>query len=257
MAKIKVSCGILAACSLLFSGVSFACGPCSGIVINGGAGVARVATLHTSDVQVQPTEVDSLTKANTSQNKFTGYVGLGYDFIVAPDAADPNAPYLLRDIAIGVNLYHTQSDRDGQVYSVNTPNNKNANYKEQIKSNRLMLDTEWSFHPIWPLIIPFIEAGAGATKNQMEFQQTPRAGNTTVSNLNLSEESQYQFAWEAGGGIKIPVNNHFQVTGRYLYTGLGSAQSSKNNKNGPALQKPITTDLHAQSVILGLSILFG
>ncbi len=248
----------LTVCVLSLTCMATAYAQSSGVIVNVNAGGGRLNSYNGNKLEITSpvTQTGTLTNMSKGNNKFVGGVGIGYDFMVAPTANDANSPYLLRDISVIINAYYMQGDRDGNL-NVTGYTQPTYRYNSTIKSGRLMADTEWNFHPIWPLVIPFAQGGIGVARNTMNLNTKPISGVTNLGRVSLDNHSQFQFAWEAGGGIKIPVNDHLQLSARYLYVGLGSVESGKADSNdGFTLAKPFTANLTSQEILGGISVIF-
>lgn len=200
---------------------------------------------------------DSFKYGGGGNINFAPAAGVSYDVVIGPNKYNPW--YLFRDISLGVNVYYNQTSRSGSVYEYSLPDFNNSTYSMNVKSGRLMLDTEWDIHPLWYNVIPFVEAGLGVAQNTMSFKNKPRPNiGAGGGNYNLDDHSKIQFAYEIGAGVKLPVSDHFVVSARYLFANAGDAESgTSDNDTGVLLAKPIKTSVESQSVLLGLSYFFG
>ena len=122
-----------------------------------------------------------------------------------------------------------------------------------------MFDAELALRPLILGIMPFGEVGIGASHNILNFQNRPRPDiGADGGNYNLAENGSNCFAYEVGGGFRIPLNAHYLASARYLYVDSGSAKTGiADNETGVMLATPIRTHVHSQSVLFGLSYLFG
>jgi len=189
---------------------------------------------------------------------FASGAGIAYEKIL--DSNKYTLGTIFQSISAGVNAYYNDNSRNrGSVYEYSLADFNNATYKMNVKSFRLMLDTEWALHPLYFGIMPFVEAGVGGAQNTMNFQNIPRPNiGADGGNYKLSDNAKTQFAYELGAGLKIPLSSHFIVSARYLFVDKGKADSDLlDTKTGVLLASPIKTNVQSQSVLFGLSYLFG
>ena len=196
-------------------------------------------------------------EVDSNKINFASAIGITYDKILEPSQ---NKPWnILQSISLGVNAYYNENSRNGSVYEYSLPNFNNSTYNMKIKSYRVMLDTEWTLHPLFFGIMPFVEGGIGGAQNTLSFQNIPRPNiGADGGNYYLSDHASSHFAYEVGAGLKMPVNNHFIVSARYLFADTGKAESGIfDSATGVLLASPVRTDVQSQSVFFGLSYLFG
>lgn len=188
---------------------------------------------------------------------FASAIGISYEKVLEPSKDKPGN--LLQSISLGVNVYYDKSSRNGSVYEYSLPDFNNSTYDISVKSYRVMLDSEWALHPLYFGVMPFVEAGIGGAQNTLSFQNIPRPNiGADGGYYNLSNHAGTHFAYELGAGLKIPVNTHFMVSARYLYVDAGKAESGiSDNGTGVLLASPLRTKVQSQSVLFGLSYLFG
>ncbi|MCL9685356.1 SPOR domain-containing protein [Legionella maioricensis] len=217
---------------------------------------------YTLDKQQQvffPAETFRTDSFEVDGNKinFASAIGIAYEKILE---SDKNKPWnILQSISLGVNAYYNESSRNGSVYEYSLPDFNNATYDMKVKSYRVMLDTEWVLHSLSFGVMPFVEAGIGGAQNTLRFQNIPRPNiGADGGYYNLSNHASTHFAYELGAGLKIPVNNHFIASARYLFVDTGKAESGiSDNGTGVLLASPLKTKVQSQSVLFGLSYLFG
>ncbi|WP_147277449.1 outer membrane protein [Aquicella lusitana] len=188
---------------------------------------------------------------------FAPAIGISYDVDI--DSAYRDIRYLFHSVSLGINAYYNQTSRDGIVLQYGLPDFANSTYNMKVSSSRLMLDTELDFRPLWEGIMLFIEVGAGAARNTLSFENNPLPNVGADGGFySLSKNPQIQFAYEAGAGIKVPICHNLVLSARYLYANSGNAESSKYDySTGVTLGKPIKVKIESQSVLVGLSYLFG
>lgn len=188
---------------------------------------------------------------------FASAIGISYEKILESTKYKPSN--ILQSISFGVNAYYNKNSRNGSVYQYGLPDFNNSTYDMNVKSYRVMLDTELVMHPLHFGVMPFVEAGIGGAQNTLSFQNIPRPDiGADGGYYNLARHASTHFAYELGAGLRMPLNNHFTVSARYLFVDSGKAESGiSDNETGVLLATPFTTNVQSQSVLLGLSYLFG
>lgn len=194
-------------------------------------------------------ETDLLVGNDNHSNQFTSGVGLAYTYYLRLPA-DSIDTYPIDSFSLGLDLYNFSATREGVDLLFGLPNFANYTYDMDLRSTRLMLDLQLNSQPFWMGLIAFVEAGAGATRNTVNYHETPLPG-ITGTGLQLKGNTNYQFAYDLGGGLKLPLTNYLLLSARYLYSNLGNAESSVHGTN--TLLEPIKVKLRAQSVLLGLT----
>jgi opacity protein-like surface antigen len=232
--------------------------PKSGFQVNAAVGAAYLHGNISNEVFPPafagvPAQTNTL-HGSSDATEFTAKVGGGYDF-VTPAAAKGQNRYVLRDVLLGINAYYVGGkDLTGEVYRYGSSQFNFDNYNADITSWRVMLDSEWDFHPIGQRVMPFVQVGVGDAINTMSYNETPISSNNDPGGqVSLSTHTKNNFAYEAGAGIKVSINSKSQLSLSYLYTNLGSAEA-----NSSELQKPLTVNnLNTSSVLLGYTYTFG
>lgn len=190
-------------------------------------------------------------KMNQNKIYFSSAVGIAYHKIIDTS--------LLQSISLGINAYYTKTTQNGSVYEYSLPDFNNSTYQMKIKSYRIMLDTEWALHPLYFGIFPFIEAGIGSVQHTMSFENTPRPNiGADGGNYYLANNLSTHIAYELGAGLKLPVTSQFILSARYLFADTGKAESRVlDTATGVTLSSPVRTKVQSQSILFGLSYLFG
>lgn len=222
---------------------------CPGVQLSLYGGGVDVAIKKT-EIDISPFETDTVTKGH-HHTSFTPAAGIAYNYVIAP-----NSQPILDSVTLALNYYYISTTHKGDVYQFENPLFDNFDYSMQLKSSRLMFDTEWNFQTVWGGIVIFGEAGAGAARNKVEYHDTPKPG-IIGGGLDLPSHTQNKFAWEAGAGIKVPVPRmeKLLLSLRYLYTNLGTVDSATNGNF--AIVEPIKFKPYAQSVLLGATLQLG
>jgi opacity protein-like surface antigen len=228
----------------------------SGFLVSAFAGVSDLSLDH-GDLVLSPFETDKL-DGNQNNSEFTPAIGFAYNFMLVPD--DVREGYLLQSISVGMNLYYFQTDLKGDVLQFGDPIFNNYSYKMDVTSGRLMIDSEWNFKRLWGGVVIFGQAGIGYARNTVKYQDTPKPG-IPGGGLTLSSQSQDNFAYDLGVGLKYPITMNSEISLRYLYTGLGSTDTATEGEladgSSVTLLKPVSVDLTSQSLLLGFSYYFG
>lgn len=176
-------------------------------------------------------------------------LGLAYRF-VQPSCAPYN---LLHDITLGLDYFYLQGQQNGQVWQFENPSMYNFNYTLPLHSSRLLVDSEWTFHPIGTRTFPFIEGGMGFTANRTNYYDAPVPGLTGTSTI-INKNTKYQFTYTVGGGFKFLIIPSLEASLRYLFSDLGHGTTATTGST--TLVAPVRTALTTQSILFGLTYLF-
>lgn len=225
--------------------------PQQGWQITGLAGIADLNTNFSNEVVVNgpsATITNTLT-GHTDSAAFAPGLGVAYNFVTAPYTQVGNS-YWLQSVSLGINAYYLGASRDGLVNIDADPAFQNNAYNADVNSFRIMLDSEFDFHPFYRFI-PFAELGIGDAVNWLNYSESTMPGSFVLPLVNANGSSN-NFAYELGGGVKLPVNQHSIFSLRYLYSNMGSVQAD----NSPILAQPIEVNMHASSLFLGYTYAF-
>ena len=195
-------------------------------------------------------ETDAIKPSDHQQTDFSWGVGAGYRF-VHPSSIQPFKT--IHDISLGLDFFDFNTTQSGNTWQFQDPTFNNFTYKTPIKSWRLLVDSEFTFQPVFTRIYPFLEGGIGFAANNASYQDTPIPdyGGTGPT---VNGHTQYQFAYTAGGGLKALVSPHVELSFRYLYAHLGDATTSPT-ANLP-LTAPVSVALYTHAWLAGLTYLF-
>lgn len=218
----------------------------SGAQINVYAGWSNTTT-HKSNIVFNQYETDSLVGSDNSTN-FTPGVGVSYDFVLNPNGG------FIHAVGLGVDFFNQNFDRTGQVYQYQLPQFNNYRYKADLNSAQLLLNGEVDLHPLWHGLTFFAEGGVGGAYNQVKYSETAQPG-IIGGELNMPSNLTMNFAYDIGGGVKLPVSSNLELSFRYLYTNPGDAETNVEADDGVMLQKPIKFDLTSNTWLFGLSYL--
>lgn len=168
--------------------------------------------------------------------------------------------HLLSEYALGPELFYFSTTGTGDVWQYQLPEMNNLTYSIQVESFRLLATNELTFHPLINHVYPFFLWGIGLAVNDASFVEYPRPS-YGWSGLAVHSSSHTDFAYTFGGGLKFDISklvglnqNKLQLSLRYLYANLGSAEVS--NQLNPILIKPLTVNLFTQTWVAGVTCLF-
>lgn len=232
-------------CALIISGlpsVVFAVVDASGFQLSLYGGVADTS-ISDSHYTLEGNQIEVLAPEDDNSVNFAWGLGLAYRFVFLN---------FLHDISIGLDMFHFMSSQTGDVLDYGMLDN--STYHLGFKSTRLMADSEWTFHPVGQWLYPFIEAGIGFTANTTHYENTPDSQAAWEVGQNMPDNTIYQFAYNVGGGLKIPLSHRIELSFRYLYAGLGSAVTDATTAFLPTTAG-IDTPVHSQTWLIGLSLL--
>lgn len=194
---------------------------------------------------------------STDQTAFAPGFGVSYGFPMESLTQVGNQTYVLHDITLGVNVYNLSSNYTGPVFLNGDPATTQNDYNMGIDSWRVMLDGEFDFHPFYNgWVMPFGEVGIGEAINTMHYAETSAAS----SGIILDPHTTNSLAYEFGGGVKVPVTQHANISLRYLYTNYGLAEGTTPVSPTPpstGLSSPLEVHLHASSFLLGFNYGLG
>jgi opacity protein-like surface antigen len=225
--------------------------PQQGWQITGLAGIADLNTSFSNEAVINTPfpPINNTLTGHTDSAAFAPGLGVAYNFVTAPYTQVGNS-YWLQSVSLGVNAYYLGGSRDGLVNVGGDPSFQNNAYNANVNSFRIMLDGEFNFHPIWRFI-PFAEVGVGDAVNSLNYSESTTPGSFPLALANVDGSSN-NFAYEVGGGVKLPVNEDSIFSLRYLYSNMGSVQAD----NSPILAQPIEVNMHASSLFLGYTYAF-
>ncbi len=184
---------------------------------------------------------------NNDQNNATWGVGAAYRFM------PPRAPSIMHDISAGLDFLYFETTQHGRTWQFERAAYDNYAYTLPISSSRLMVDSELTFNPLYNYFFPFLQAGIGFARNSASYHDKVLLSNYTGS-VNISSNSQYQFAYTLGAGLKMLLPQNFELSVRYLYTDLGQAITSSSAN--VSLLNPLKIRLTTQTGLVGLTYLF-
>jgi opacity protein-like surface antigen len=218
----------------------------SGAQINVYAGWSNI-NASKSNIVFNQYETDSLVGSDHSTTFIPG-VGVSYDFVLNPNGG------IIHGVGLGVDFFNDNFERTGQVYQYQLPQFNNYRYKADMNSARLLLNGEVDLHPLWHGLTFFAEGGVGGAYNRIQYSETAEPG-ISGGELDMPSNLRLNFAYDVGGGVKLPIGSNLELSFRYLYTDPGDAETGTVSNNNITLQKPIKFDMQSNSWLFGLSYL--
>lgn len=160
--------------------------------------------------------------------------------------------YVFDSVAAGLDIIQiTSFDQTGHVLQFKMPDFENYSYTLNIKNTRVMADLDMAFHPIGEHIFPFIETGIGIATTAVSYSSSPISP-VDGPEFKIPQKSTLSFAFQLGAGFKYVINQHMNVSLRYLYADMGSVDTSTSG-NTATLEKPLNVDLSSQTVLFGFT----
>jgi len=116
------------------------------------------------------------------------------------------------------------------------------------------LSTLWTKAPTrWR---PYVGIGLGSAYQYMSSVHTSVNVGGMPNVLSVDSNGQWQFAWRGMAGLAVLLTDNLFFDMSYVYMGAGEAESGTTAVLGPStvvqLQKPLSMDMNAQEVYIGL-----
>lgn len=223
-------------------------------------GAAGVAQLYAGngELGVTSSETDKLVQTNRGDwNTFAAQLGAGYVHYFRDAKRYNERTRWFSAIEPEVNVYYLGSSNvNGDVWRFDSSDFNQLTYNMPIKSTRLMFDTALTIVSRKWLSLYGI-AGIGKAWNRFGYSDSDKGLSCPDQVLVLDSNSRSNLAWEAGAGLGFLLSKRVSVTVEYLYTDLGTGQTSATGTTG-TITAPIITaasfDLAAQTALVGLHI---
>lgn len=193
-------------------------------------------------------ETDSLVpnESDHQQTNFTGGLGAAYHFLMSE--AHKGNP--LHDASIGLDFFYFKTTQKGEIWQFQLPAFNNFTYDLPVSSARLMANSELTFNHIGSRLFPFIQGGIGMASNRASYNDVPVPG-IGGNGVVINADSQYQFVYALGGGVKILLNQKLNLSFRYVYSDLGNVSTAQTSNF--TLLSPIKSTLSTQDFLVGLT----
>ncbi|MDP3705739.1 MAG: outer membrane beta-barrel protein [Legionellaceae bacterium] len=231
----------------VFYSTAFCAVDTSGLKLSAYAGLANTA-IGSGHFTLLGNETETLVPSNHYSSKATWGLGAAYRYVFQPKRAISR---YFHDALLGLDLFYLSAAQNGSTVDYGQ---SNFAYQLGFQSTRLMVDTEWTFHPVLPWLYPFVEGGIGFTANGTNYLDNPNADVPWGVGQNMPHNMAYQFAYNVGGGLKIPLPHQLEFSLRYLYAGLGDAKTNASTAS-LSTTSAISTHVYSQTVLAGLSLL--
>lgn len=145
----------------------------------------------------------------------------------------------------------THLNQTGDVLQFGMPEFKNYTYRLGLNNIRFLANVSLNLHPVFYQIMPFVEAGIGGARTQISYESRPISP-VVDPIFTLSNHASWNFAYQAGVGLKYPINTHLMASLRYLYANMGHAESSLIGSS-TNLASPLIANMSTQNFVLGLT----
>ncbi|MCX7125746.1 MAG: hypothetical protein NTU49_08425, partial [Gammaproteobacteria bacterium] len=193
----------------------------------GAAGIAQVQAGN-AQLGVTSSETDKLVQTNKGWNSFAGQLGLGYVFYARHAQRYSQKIQWFPSTEPELNAYYLGlNDIKGDVWRFNNANFNQLNYKTPINSTRLMFDEAVTIVSKKWLSLYAI-GGVGAAWNHVGYSDSDKGLSCPDQRLVLNSNTSSNFSWEAGGGLSFLLGKRVSLTLEYLYTDLGTGQTSSS-----------------------------
>lgn len=191
-------------------------------------------------------ETDLIVPWDQRHQDGTWGLGAGWRFMMGENSKLS----MLHDLSLNLDFIHFNTNQNGRTWAFQDPAFNNFTYDLSLTSSRYLVDAEVDLNPLMNRVFPFIQAGLGVAQNQLQYQDVPDPDTGGVG-LHTNGNTSYQFAWTAGAGVKVSLSEHWLASARYLYTDLGTAQTSQTGSL--LLVSPIRASVNTQAWLIGLS----
>mgnify|MGYP003439740312 FL=1 len=211
-------------------------------------------TINGQTLQLLPYETGQYADTFTNQSgasAFTWGVDATYRFkLHAPSAEN----YVFDSIGAGVDVFQiTNFSQNGKVLQFNMPEFENYTYDLKLNNIRVMANADVDFHPIKQYFTPFIQGGLGSARTSISYNSVPISP-VISPDLTLPNQTNWNFAYQAGAGVKYAAKNYLLLSLRYLYANMGKVNSSTAGSTA-ILAKPLTVNMSTQNFLFGLTYL--
>jgi len=208
-------------------------------------------TIKGETLQLLPYELGSYADTFTQQSDSGGFswgLGLGHRFYLNPASKMNN---LFDSFAINAQFFQLISaNQTGHVVQFGLPEFENYTYSLGISNYRFMADGDLDFHPIHN-VVGFIEGGIGGASTTLSYGSASIAP-VLNPGLALPKQTNWSFAYQAGAGFKVQALSQLELSLRYLYANMGTANSSIYGSTD-TLAMPLKADMSTHNILFGLA----
>lgn len=200
--------------------------------------------MNSSSYQSTTTETDNLRQTN---NPWVNELGVGLAHVI------PST-----NLWLGVYYRHLSHDvfrryTTGQVEQYQEPQMNNYTYSLSATNNRVMVDLTAPVSLSSKISI-FAMGGIGYGRTSLKYKDIPNAG-ISEGNLFLNTSYKSAFISEVGAGLDYQCTNNLKFSLQYLYTWLGSMNTSTTGyfaSTYATIIAPARFSLNTHSVLIGL-----
>lgn len=158
--------------------------------------------------------------------------------------------------AAGIAIYQiTSFNQTGTVLQFGMPEFQNYNYNLGLNNFRILADFDVALHPIKEVFTPFIEVGIGTAQTTVSYDSSPILPVESPV-FTLENETSWNFAYQIGPGIRYLITPNLQLSLRYLYAHMGTANSSMMGSS-TILGAPLKVGTGTHNFLFGLTYLIA
>lgn len=205
-------------------------------------------------LQLMPYEINEYADTFSSQsnaNTFTWGIEALYRFKLHAPSIET---YFFDSFGAGIDVFQiTNFNQTGNVAQFGLSEFENYTYSLKLNNIRVMANFDLDFHPIRHYFTPFIQAGVGGARTAISYSSAPISP-VDSPKLTLPTQASWNFAYQAGAGIKYVAKKHIVLSLRYLYANMGKANSSTLGST-TTLATPLTVSMSAHNWLFGLTYL--
>ncbi|ARU95348.1 outer membrane protein [Tatumella citrea] len=199
----------------------------SGVYVSGKVG-SSIENTHGMKYDYAGNDSKSSSK---SKGVFGGGVAVGYDF------------YSQYQFPVRVEIASTFR---GKSKSVGEADNGSVSTRNKVRMDTYMVNGYYDLHN-QSAFTPYLTAGIGIAdlKLKNSFESGALSGNSSDSNTN--------FAWDVGLGVKYAVTTNIAIDASYVYTDGGKSHTS-NSYGGDEYRTRVKSS--SNDIMLGVSYMF-
>ena len=209
-------------------------------------------TIKGQTLQLLPYEIGPYADTFTHQSN-AGAFTWGVDALYRFKLHSPSTQhYFFDSLGAGVDMFQvTNFHQTGNVLQFNLPEFENYTYTLKLNNIRVMANFDLDFHPLRQRFIPFIQGGVGGARTAVSYNSDPISP-VVGPNFTLPTQASWNFAYQAGAGLKYTTNTPWVLSLRYLYANMGNVHSSTLGSSA-TLATPLTVNMSTQSILFGLT----
>ncbi len=210
-------------------------------------------TINGQSLQLLPYEtgIDADTFINQGDaNAFTWGVEGMYRFKLPSSIQN----YFLNSIGAGIDFFQiTNFNQNGSVLQFGLPEFENYTYTLKLNNIRIMGNFDLDFQSLGHYFTPFLQGGIGGARTAISYISEPISPVISPT-FTLANQASWNFAYQAGGGVKYSVKAPLVLSLRYLYSNMGKANSSTLGSS-TTLATPLTATMSTHNFLFGLTYL--